>query len=74
VTVKAPRNVQYAMESWKPNKLKNCSEAVEILCQVTAEVCLHCGERSYSEDGIKTFEEIRDKLQKQDFSQLKSVG
>lgn len=42
--------------------------------KVTAEVCLHCGERLYTEDVVKTFEEIRGKLQKQDFSHLKTLG
>ncbi len=42
--------------------------------KVSAEVCLHCGERLYSEDVVRTFEEIRSKLQKQDFSHLKTLG
>lgn len=42
--------------------------------KVTAEVCLHCGERLYTEDVVKTFEEIRGKLQKHDFSHLKALG
>ncbi|MEW6163028.1 MAG: YgiT-type zinc finger protein [Nitrospirota bacterium] len=31
--------------------------------KVTAEVCLHCGERLYSHDTIIRFEKIRKKLQ-----------
>ena len=42
--------------------------------KVTAEVCLHCGERLYTEDVVRTFEEIRGKLQKRDFSHLKTLG
>jgi YgiT-type zinc finger domain-containing protein len=42
--------------------------------KVSAEVCLHCGERLYAEDVVRTFEEIRGKLQKQDFSHLKTLG
>ena len=41
---------------------------------VQAEVCLHCGERMYSEDTIKQFESIRSKLEKQETSGLKPVG
>jgi len=42
--------------------------------KVSAEVCLHCGERLYAEDVVRTFDEIRGKLQKQDFSHLKTLG
>jgi len=42
--------------------------------KVSADVCLHCGERLYAEDVVRTFEEIRIKLQKQDFSHLKTLG
>jgi YgiT-type zinc finger domain-containing protein len=42
--------------------------------KVSAEVCLHCGERLYAEDVVRTFEEIRGKLQKRDFSHLKTLG
>ncbi|MCF8038991.1 MAG: YgiT-type zinc finger protein [Desulfohalobiaceae bacterium] len=42
--------------------------------KVSAEVCLHCGERLYAEDVVRTFEEIRGKLQKQDFSHVKILG
>lgn len=42
--------------------------------KVSAEVCSHCGERLYAEDVVRTFEEIRGKLQKRDFSRLKALG
>ena len=42
--------------------------------KVSADVCLHCGERLYAEDVVRTFEEIRGKLQKRDFSHLKTLG
>ncbi len=42
--------------------------------KVSAEVCLHCGERLYAEEVVRTFEEIRGKLQKRDFSHLKALG
>jgi YgiT-type zinc finger domain-containing protein len=41
---------------------------------VQAEVCLHCGERMYSEDTIKQFEIIRSKLEKQETNGLVPVG
>ncbi len=34
--------------------------------KVAAEVCTHCGERLYAEDVVKSFEEIRGKLRKQE--------
>lgn len=42
--------------------------------KVTAEVCLHCGERLYTEEIVKAFKEIRIKLQRQDFSHFKTLG
>ena len=42
--------------------------------KVSADVCLHCGERLYAEDVVKSFEVIRAKLRKQEFSHLKSLG
>jgi YgiT-type zinc finger domain-containing protein len=41
---------------------------------VTAEVCQHCGERLYAEDVVRSFEEIRAKLQKREFGHLKPLG
>ena len=42
--------------------------------KVYAEVCLHCGERLYSEDVVKSFEEIRSKLKKHEFSNFRNLG
>ena len=42
--------------------------------RVKAEVCLHCGERLYSKDTVKYFEEIRTKLKKQEVSDFEVVG
>ncbi len=42
--------------------------------KVLAEVCLHCGERLYAEDVVKSFEEIRGKLRRQEFSRFKALG
>lgn len=45
-----------------------------VTMRVAAEVCLHCGERLYSEDVVRAFEEIRGQLQKQEFSHLRTLG
>lgn len=42
--------------------------------QVIADVCQHCGERLYSLDVVKSFEQIRNKLARQEFTHLKSLG
>ncbi len=42
--------------------------------KVTAEICRHCGERLYAEDVVRSFEEIRAKLEKHEFEHLKQVG
>lgn len=42
--------------------------------QVLAEVCLHCGERLYAEEVVRSFEEIRNKLKKQDLSDFRNLG
>lgn len=41
---------------------------------VPAEVCLHCGERLYSLDVVKKFEEIRTKLEHQETDQFQPIG
>ncbi len=41
---------------------------------VSAEVCLHCGERLYSLDVVKKFEEIRTKLELQETDQFQPIG
>ena len=38
------------------------------------EVCSHCGERLYSKDTITYFEQIRSKLERQDFSEFQLLG
>ena len=42
--------------------------------KVPAEVCLHCGERLYSQETVRRFEEIREKLERQDTSEFQAVG
>jgi len=41
---------------------------------VPAEVCLRCGERLYSVDVVKRFEEIRTKLERQDTEEFEPIG
>ena len=41
---------------------------------VQAELCLHCGERMYSEETVRKFENIRLKLEKKETSDFKTVG
>lgn len=41
---------------------------------VPAEVCLHCGERFYSQDVIRHFEKIRIKLQRQEVEGFQPLG
>jgi len=42
--------------------------------KVQAEVCQHCGERLYSQETVKRFEDIRAKLERQDTADFKLVG
>ncbi len=39
-----------------------------------AEVCLHCGERLYSRETISRFEEIREKLARQEVEEFEPMG
>ncbi len=41
---------------------------------VSAEVCLHCGERLYSEETVRYFEYIRNRLKRQLFSEFQPLG
>ena len=41
---------------------------------VRAEVCLRCGERLYSPDTIRLFEQIRQKLSDQDVEEFEPLG
>ena len=42
--------------------------------KVRAEVCLHCGERLYSQDTVRKFEEIRAKLERQETAEFQPMG
>jgi len=39
-----------------------------------ADVCLRCGERLYDARVVKSFEQIRGKLRRRQFSQFRSIG
>ena len=42
--------------------------------RVTADVCLRCGERLYSQETVKRFEQIRSKLERQETAEFQLVG
>jgi len=42
--------------------------------RVSAEVCLQCGERLYSQETVQCFERIRDKLKDDDVAGFQPVG
>ena len=42
--------------------------------RVRAEVCLHCGERIYSQETVKLFEEIRRKLESREVANFQPIG
>jgi YgiT-type zinc finger domain-containing protein len=42
--------------------------------RVKAEVCLHCGERLYSQETISRFEQIRTKLSRQEVAEFQPLG
>lgn len=42
--------------------------------QVHAEVCLRCGERLYSQQTVRFFEQIRNKLKRQELSDFQPLG
>jgi len=44
------------------------------IVKVHAEVCLHCGERLYSPETVRRFEEIRGKLERKDVANFQLMG
>lgn len=42
--------------------------------RVTAEVCLHCGERLYSQETVRRFEQIRAKLERKEVEEFQPLG
>lgn len=41
---------------------------------VCAEVCLRCGERLYSQETVRRFEQIKAKLERQDTEDFRAIG
>ena len=41
---------------------------------VRAEVCLRCGERLYTQEAVRRFEQIRAKLQRQEVAEFQPLG
>ncbi|MCG3121046.1 MAG: hypothetical protein ALAOOOJD_03986 [bacterium] len=44
------------------------------ILRVHAEVCLHCGERLYSPQTIRRFEDVRAKLERQQTEEFQPLG
>jgi YgiT-type zinc finger domain-containing protein len=44
------------------------------IIKVRAEVCLHCGERLYSQETVELFEEIRRKLERKEVANFQPIG
>ncbi len=44
------------------------------ILKVVAEVCLHCGERLYSQETVRRFEQIRAKLERQETREFQQIG
>ena len=42
--------------------------------KVKADVCLHCGERLYSQETVKLFEVIRRKLERKEVANFQPIG
>ena len=42
--------------------------------RVCAEVCLHCGERLYSQETVRLFQEIRAKLEREEVGGFQPLG
>lgn len=45
-----------------------------VAVHVTAEVCTHCGERLYSSDTVRRFEQIREKITRGDLDDFELIG
>lgn len=54
-------------------KLLRGGDHIAVL-EVRAEVCLRCGERPYSIETIRHFEEIRAKLERQELDEFQPLG
>ncbi len=56
------------------NESKVLLTTAPAVVNVPAEVCLHCGERLYSQETVRRFEEIRLKLQKRETEGFQPLG
>ncbi|MBW1909162.1 MAG: YgiT-type zinc finger protein [Deltaproteobacteria bacterium] len=61
------------LEEKEVEKLLRGGDHTAVL-RVEAEVCLHCGERLYAEETVRLFEQIRNKLKRQQLSDFVPLG
>lgn len=61
------------MERKEVEKLLRGGKNTAIL-KVEADVCLHCGERLYSQETVSQFEQIRKKLMRKEIKDLQPMG
>ena len=61
------------LEEKEVEKLLRGGDHTAVL-KVQAEVCLHCGERLYAEETVRLFEQIKNKLKRQQLSDLIPLG
>jgi len=45
-----------------------------VVLEVWAEVCLHCGERLYSQETVRHFEQVRAKLERGEVEDFQPLG
>ena len=62
-----------ALEEKEVEKLLRGGDHTAVL-RVRAEVCSHCGERLYAEETVRLFEQIRNKLKRQQLSDFLPLG
>jgi len=61
------------LEEKEVEKLLRGGDHIAVL-RVEAEVCLHCGEQLYAEETVRLFEQIRNKLKRQQLSDFVPLG
>ena len=61
------------MEEKEVEKLLRGGKNTAVL-KVKAEVCLHCGERLYSQETVSQFEQIRKKLMRKETKDFQPMG
>ena len=62
------------LEEKEVEKLLNGGGVHTAIMKVRAEVCLHCGERLYSQEVVRRFEDVRRKLEREEVSAFKLRG